>query len=109
MPRYTYECTKCGHTYEKLEGWEAEARQRCPLCRAVSQRVPALPAIVFKGSGWYSTDHRRSLRGDGREPDAESDTAESADGESGSGGGEGAEKAGTPASGAGTGGAEADD
>ena len=66
MPRYVYECTKCRHSYEKREGWDAKPRQRCPMCRAVSQRIPAPPAIVFKGSGWYSTDNRRSLR-DGAE------------------------------------------
>ncbi len=62
MPRYTYECTKCGHSYEKLEGWDAKPRQRCPECRAVSQRIPMAPMIVFKGSGFYSTDNKRSLR-----------------------------------------------
>lgn len=62
MPRYVYECTKCAHSYEKLEGWDAKPKQRCPKCKAVSQRIPAPPAIVFKGSGWYSTDNRRSLR-----------------------------------------------
>ncbi len=62
MPRYTYECTKCGHSYEKLEGWDAKARQRCPECRAVSLRIPMAPMIVFKGSGFYSTDNKRSLR-----------------------------------------------
>ena len=79
MPRYTYECTKCGHAYEKIEGWDAKPKQRCPRCRAVSQRIPAPPAIVFKGSGWYSTDNRRSLRegADGR------DAGDSANGQSG--------------------------
>ena len=79
MPRYTYECTKCGHAYEKIEGWDAKPKQRCPQCRAVSQRIPAPPAIVFKGSGWYSTDNRRSLRegADGR------DAGDSANGQSG--------------------------
>ncbi len=50
------------HSYEKLEGWDAKPRQRCPRCSAMAQRIPAAPAIVFKGSGWYSTDNRRSLR-----------------------------------------------
>ena len=62
LPRYVYECTKCEHTYEKREGWDAKPKQRCPKCRAVSIRIPAPPAIVFKGSGWYSTDNRRTLR-----------------------------------------------
>lgn len=81
MPRYVYECTKCAHSYEKLEGWDAKPKQRCPKCRAVSQRIPASPAIVFKGSGWYSTDNRRSLREGADQLQAGKD-----DGESGSDG-----------------------
>ena len=64
MPRYTYECTKCNFTYEKTEGWDAKPRQRCPECRAISQRIPTPPMIVFKGSGFYSTDNKRSFRTD---------------------------------------------
>lgn len=64
MPRYTYECTKCSFSYEKTEGWDAKPRQRCPECRAVSQRIPTPPMIVFKGSGFYSTDNKRSFRSD---------------------------------------------
>lgn len=82
MPRYVYECTKCGNTYEKLEGWDAKPRQRCPECKAMAQRIPAPPAIVFKGSGWYSTDNRRTLR-DG----ADHLQAGKGDGESASDGG----------------------
>ena len=78
MPRYVYECTKCQHTYEKREGWDAKPKQRCPECRATSIRIPASPAIVFKGSGWYSTDNRRSLR------DGADQTSDGGDGESGS-------------------------
>ena len=62
MPRYVYECAKCAHSYEKMEGWDAKPRQPCPRCSAMAQRIPAAPAIVFTGSGWYSTDNRRSLR-----------------------------------------------
>jgi putative FmdB family regulatory protein len=69
LPRYTYECTKCGHAYEKLEGWDAKPKQRCPKCRATSQRIPVSPSIVFKGSGWYSTDNRRTLRDGADKPD----------------------------------------
>lgn len=83
MPRYVYECTKCQHSYEKLEGWDAKPKQRCPKCRATSIRIPAPPAIVFKGSGWYSTDNRRTLRDGADELQAGKD-----DGESGSDGGE---------------------
>ena len=60
MPRYAYECFQCGHSVEKIEGWHAEPRQPCTECDALMQRIPSPPAIVFKGSGWYSTDNRKS-------------------------------------------------
>ncbi len=60
VPRYAYECFECGHTLEKLEGWDAPAKQPCSECDSELQRIPSAPAIVFKGSGWYSTDNRKS-------------------------------------------------
>ena len=60
MPRYVYECFECGHTVEKLEGWSAPAQQPCTECDQTLQRIPSPPAIVFKGSGWYSTDSKKS-------------------------------------------------
>ena len=60
VPRYAYECFECGHTMEKLEGWDAPAKQPCTQCESDLQRIPSAPAIVFKGSGWYSTDNRKS-------------------------------------------------
>ena len=60
MPRYDYRCTACGHVYEKQEGFDAPAQQECPQCAGLARRVPVTPAIIFKGSGWYATDHRKS-------------------------------------------------
>ena len=32
---------------------------RCPECHLNTiQRIPKLLAVIFKGSGWYSIDHR---------------------------------------------------
>jgi predicted nucleic acid-binding Zn ribbon protein len=32
---------------------------RCPECHmSTVRRIPQLPAIIFKGSGWHSIDHR---------------------------------------------------
>ena len=92
MPRYVYECFECGHTVEKLEGWSAPAQQPCPECEHSLQRIPSAPAIVFKGSGWYSTDSKKSSwksrrdedRGDGEsDPDGESENGSSDNTESG--------------------------
>lgn len=71
MPRYVYECFECGHTVEKLEGWSAPAQQPCTECEHTLQRIPSAPAIVFKGSGWYSTDSKKSSWKSRRDEDRE--------------------------------------
>ena len=58
MPTYEYECS-AGHRYEKREGFEAPATQRCAQCRRIARRVLHAPPIVFKGSGFYVTDSRK--------------------------------------------------
>lgn len=59
MPVYEYKCTK-GHVYEKTEGFSAPARQKCLRCGAAARRQISMPAVIFKGSGFYSTDNRKS-------------------------------------------------
>ena len=73
MPRYVYECFECGHTVEKLEGWSAPAQQPCTECEQTLQRIPSAPAIVFKGSGWYSTDSKKSNWKSRRDEDRDAD------------------------------------
>ncbi len=60
MPIYEYRCQKCAHLYEKREGFDAPARQKCPTCGGQAQRVLHAAPIVFKGSGFYVTDNRSS-------------------------------------------------
>ncbi len=86
MPRYVYECFECGHSVEKLEGWSAPAQQPCTECDLMMQRVPSPPAILFKGSGWYSTDSRKSSWKSRRDEDrsesdggSDQDSAEASD------------------------------
>lgn len=57
MPLYEYECTKCGHRFEKIESVGASETKKCPKCGAKAVRLLAAPAIQFKGSGWYVTDY----------------------------------------------------
>ena len=63
VPRYDYRCQQCGLVYEKREGFDAPSLQVCPDCSGTARRVLTPPAIVFKGSGWYSTDNRKSANG----------------------------------------------
>ena len=60
MPTYEYACESCGNRYEKREGFDALARQKCPKCKKTAQRVLFAPPVVFKGSGFYKTDNRGS-------------------------------------------------
>ena len=59
MPTYEYRCPDCAHKYEKREGFDAPAAQKCPQCGGTAQRVIHAPPIVFKGSGFYVTDSRK--------------------------------------------------
>ncbi len=92
MPTYEYLCPACDHRYEKREGFDAPARQRCPRCGKEAGRILHAPPIVFKGAGFYKTDSRgvSSASADGSagsetakpkpkpEPAAASDSAEAA-------------------------------
>ncbi len=59
MPVYEYLCTK-GHAYEKTEGFSAPVTQKCTKCSSRARRQISMPAVIFKGSGFYSTDNRGS-------------------------------------------------
>lgn len=59
MPTYEYECTKCGHRFERFQGMNDEALKKCPECRCKVKRLIGTGAgIIFKGSGFYQTDYR---------------------------------------------------
>lgn len=57
MPLYEYECRKCHHRFELIEKVGAPEIRKCPKCGSKADRLPASPAIQFKGSGWYVTDY----------------------------------------------------
>jgi len=59
MPTYAYGCQSCGVQFEKIQKFADKPLTRCPECRTGKvKRLLQPPAIVFKGSGWYVTDHR---------------------------------------------------
>jgi putative FmdB family regulatory protein len=66
MPIYTYRCESCGVQFERNQKFADAPLTRCPECGKKSLRKVYMPVgIVFKGSGFYSTDHR-SPSGGGR-------------------------------------------
>ncbi len=65
MPVYRFVCEDCGKTFEKkLEFSEVNTKQACPNGHMQVRRLFNTPAVVFKGSGWYSTDHRKASHSD---------------------------------------------
>ena len=59
MPTYDYRCAK-GHRYEQQEPFGSPSEQLCIKCGAVAKRQISVPALAFKGSGFYKTDSRKS-------------------------------------------------
>ena len=61
MPIYTYRCEHCGVQFERQQSFQDEPLKTCPECRKKAlKKVIAPVGIVFKGSGFYATDHRSS-------------------------------------------------
>jgi putative FmdB family regulatory protein len=59
MPVYTYRCENCGVQFERQQKFSEQPLTRCPECSKKTLRKVYTPVgIVFKGSGFYSTDHR---------------------------------------------------
>jgi len=59
MPTYEYLCQGCGGKFELLQRITEEPVKICPKCGGSSQRIISPGAgFLFKGSGFYITDHR---------------------------------------------------
>lgn len=70
MPTYDYECDACGHKFELFQSINDPVQRKCPECKAGAGGGCLAPgvALMFKGSGFYTTDYRDSYkkRGQGR-------------------------------------------
>jgi putative FmdB family regulatory protein len=89
MPTYEYRCTVCGNNFEQFQRFSDAPVEICPECGGRVRRVLHATGIIFKGSGWYVTDHGRGGRppenGDGKgEPAAPKEPKEKAAAESAS-------------------------
>jgi putative FmdB family regulatory protein len=62
VPTYEYTCRDCGHTFEIVQSMWDEPLTMCPECGGSLRKVFAPPAISFKGSGFYATDHGKKAK-----------------------------------------------
>jgi putative FmdB family regulatory protein len=58
VPTYDYQCRQCGHTIEVIHSMQESGPQRCERCGGELRRVLFPAGIIFKGSGFYTTDSR---------------------------------------------------
>ncbi len=57
MPIYEYRCTTCDCSFEIRQGFDSEPFSVCPRCQNEARRIFRPTPIIFKGSGFYVTDH----------------------------------------------------
>jgi putative FmdB family regulatory protein len=81
MPIYGYRCSSCGHEVEVLQKFSDPPPKQCPNCGGELVKKVYAAGVIFKGSGFYSTDYKA----------AKSSDSGSSNG-SGSGGEKGSEK-----------------
>jgi putative FmdB family regulatory protein len=60
VPIYGYRCSNCGHQFETLQSFSAERKTVCPKCQGKLTRLFYPAGVIFKGSGFYSTDYKGS-------------------------------------------------
>ena len=60
MPTYDYVCQSCGAELEIFQPITAAPKRKCPSCQALKlkRRIGAGAALLFRGSGFYTTDYR---------------------------------------------------
>jgi putative FmdB family regulatory protein len=67
MPTYEYVCSKCGHEFECVQSMADKPLAVCPKDRCgqkrwgrgkVKRQISGGAGLLFKGSGFYITDHR---------------------------------------------------
>jgi putative FmdB family regulatory protein len=65
MPTYEYQCTACQNRFERFQKFADPPVSECPECGSAVRKVLFAAGVVFKGSGWYITDSRKSTPSEG--------------------------------------------
>lgn len=74
MPTYLYRGTVCTHEFDYVQKFADDPLTECIECQGPVRRVFQPVGVVFKGSGWYINDSRKTDKGndkkDGDSPSA---------------------------------------
>ena len=58
MPIYGYRCRNCGHEFEVLQKMSDAPLKTCPKCSGELAKILYPVGVIYKGSGYYSTDYK---------------------------------------------------
>ncbi len=75
MPTYQYRCTACGDELEVVQKFTDPSLTTCPACAGNLRKVFGAVGVVFKGSGFYSTDSRKKPSSEPVSSGAKTDSA----------------------------------
>ncbi|HXV28454.1 MAG TPA: zinc ribbon domain-containing protein [bacterium] len=64
MPTYDYRCEACKHRFEEFHSMTAKSIRKCPKCGKLSVKrlIGRGAGIIFKGSGFYQTDYKKTSK-----------------------------------------------
>ena len=60
MPLYRYVCENCGYEKVVMHGMNESPEVVCDRCGSVMKKTIGRVGVIFKGSGFYSTDYGKS-------------------------------------------------
>ncbi|MGD1045605.1 MAG: zinc ribbon domain-containing protein [Bacteroidota bacterium] len=62
MPTYEYRCKSCGHEFEEFQTMSSDPLIMCPKCAkpTLKRLMSSGVGLIFKGSGFYLTDYKKS-------------------------------------------------
>jgi putative FmdB family regulatory protein len=60
LPTYEYECPSCSSHFELIRSFGDDGDVACPECGCDAYRIFSPVPVIFKGSGFYVTDHRNN-------------------------------------------------
>lgn len=59
MPKYDYKCTSCDNEFELTQTFSEAGKGTCPDCAGDGRRIFHSVPVIYKGSGFYTTDYGR--------------------------------------------------
>jgi putative FmdB family regulatory protein len=62
VPTYSYQCTACADRFDVVQAFTDDALTTCEKCSGRLRKLFNSVGVVFKGSGFYRTDSRESVK-----------------------------------------------